>query len=116
MAQFYYVVSGAEAMALDKNQIKLVARLTALEILVQHLLVMVTSAKHDPVAELRACRDHVLRKHSQARIKDFEIAASDLVAQEMTEALDTLLSEAITQARESRPPQSPDFSPVSRRK
>jgi hypothetical protein len=102
-------------MALDKSQIKLVARLTALEILVQHLLVMVASAKRDPVAELRTCRDRVLRKHSQAKIKGFEPAASDLVAQELTEALDALLSEAITQAQESRPPQSPDFSPRSRR-
>lgn len=103
-------------MTLDKDQIKLVARLTALEILVENLLVIVMSAKHDPVAELQACRERMLRKHSQAKMKGFEITAPDLGAQEMTEALDELLSEAIAQAREGRPPQSPDFSPVSRRK
>jgi hypothetical protein len=97
-------------MALDKDRTKLVARLAAVEILIQHLLVMLASAKHDPVAELRACRDRVLRKHSQVKIRGFEVARSDIVAQEMTEALDAL------QARESQPPQSPDFSPVSRRK
>jgi hypothetical protein len=102
-------------MTSDKGQIKLVARLAALEILVQHLLVMVASAKNDPVAELRACRDRVQRKHSQAKIKGFAPAWPDLVAQELTEALDALLSEAITEARESRPPQSPDFKPGSRR-
>jgi hypothetical protein len=102
-------------MALDEGQIKLVARLMAVEILVQHLLVMVASAKHDPVAELRAYRHRILCKHSQAKIRGLEPAASDLVAQGLTEALDALLSEAITEAQESRPPQSPDFLPRSHR-
>jgi hypothetical protein len=62
-------LQGAALMTSDKSQIKLFARLAALEILVQHLLVMVASSKNDPVAELRACRNHVLRKHSQATIK-----------------------------------------------
>jgi hypothetical protein len=100
-------------MTLDKGQAKLVARLAAVEILIQHLLVMLASAKQNPVAELRACRDRMLRKHSQARIKDFAVAAPDLVAQEMTEALDALSSEAITQAQKSRPPHAPDFLPGS---
>lgn len=103
-------------MALDKSQITLVARLTAVEILVQHLLVMVMSKKHDPVAELRACRDRVLREHPQATIKGIQPAMSDLVAQELTQALDALLSEAIIRAQESRAPQSPDFSSRSRRR
>jgi hypothetical protein len=99
-------------MTSDRSQIKLLARLAALEILVQHLLVMVASAEKDPVAELRARRDHLLRKHSQAPIKGVEPATSDVVA--LTEALDALLSEAIREAREGRPPQSPDFLPRSR--
>ena len=103
-------------MTSDKDLTKLVARLAALEILVQHLLVMAASAKHDPVAELRACRERMLRKHSQAKIRGVEAAAPDIAAQAITESLDALLSEAITQAREGQPPQSPDFSPVSRRK
>ena len=102
-------------MALDNTEIKLFARLTALEIVIQHLLVIVASEKDDPVAELRACRDRLLRNHSQTKMKGFEPATSELVAQELAEALDALLSEAITQAREGRPPQSPDFSPRSRR-
>jgi hypothetical protein len=106
-------LQGTALMTSDTSQIRLFARLAALEILVQHLLVMVASGKNDPVAQLRACRNHVLRKHSQGTIKGVEPRTSDLVP--LTEALDALLSEAITEARESRPPQSPDFSPRARR-
>lgn len=102
-------------MTSDNIEIKLLARLRALEIVIQDLLVVAASRKDDPVAELKACRNRLLRAQSHAPLKGVEPAMSELVAQDLTEALDALLSEAIAQSRESRPPQSADFSPRSRR-
>jgi hypothetical protein len=86
-----------------QGEIKLLARLTAAETLIQHLLFMVASTKPDPVAELKAYRERLLAEYSKVTMRGFDPASSDLLAQELTEALDNLLSVAIARAQGSPP-------------
>lgn len=90
-------------MAIRPKEAKLVARITALEILVQHLLVMVACAKADPIAQLAAYRERVLAEHSEGTISGTDAATSDLLTQELTEALDAVLSQALARAQGNRP-------------
>ena len=91
-------------MALDPRTVQLHARITALEILVQHLFVIVASVKPDAVSALRAYRLRVLEEYSEATMKDRDPATSDLLAQELVQALDHLLSQTLDRMQESRPP------------
>lgn len=94
-----------------QGEIKLLARLTAAETLIQHLLFMVASVKPDPVAELKAYRERVLAEYSEITMQGFDAASSDLLAQELTEALDNLLSVAIARAQGTQAPRQPDWNP-----
>jgi len=85
-----------------KGEIKLIARLTAAETMIQHILFMIASSKPDPVGELEAFRDRVLSEYSEVTLRGFDAASSDLLAQELHDALDELLSVAIARAQGSR--------------
>lgn len=75
----------------DQAGIKTLARLTALEFLVQELLYQACGSK----AELQNFRTRVLAQMAKASFPQSDPAMSDLMAQEMTEALDALLQDAI---------------------
>lgn len=96
---------------LSKGELKVLARLTALETLVEHLLFMIASSKSDPIAELRAYRERVLADSSQSTLAGVDPAMSDLLMQELTEALDAVLSRTISRAQESQRPRRSDRAP-----
>ena len=90
-----------------EGQIKLLARLTAAETIIQHMLWMIVSTKRDPIGELEAYRDRVLDNATTATIRGVDPAMSDLLAQELKDSLDNLLSDTIRRAKETpRTPQS----------
>ena len=84
------------------ESVKLLARVTAIEILAQHLLFMIVSSQPDPLAELEGYRSRVLSEYNEATIKNVDAATSDAWAQELVDALDALLSPLISRVRENR--------------
>lgn len=85
-----------------KAEIKLFARLTAAEVLIQHLLWMVASSGPRPIQTLQGYRHRVLEEASESTFPNADPATSDLWAQEYREALDALLSKAVARAQGSR--------------
>ena len=86
-----------------KSEIIIITRLTALEILVQHILFMIASATDDPVAELEKYKKRVLAEYSEATISEVDAATSDLLAQHLSEELERILAKVVARAQESLP-------------
>jgi hypothetical protein len=103
-------------MPTSSGQIKLLARLTAAEVLIEHLLFMVASSKPDAAAELEAYRLRVLAEHAEATIRGFDPVTSDLLAGELSEALDALLRKTVDRARASQQPPQSGHAPAKPRK
>lgn len=78
-----------------EEKIKLYARITAIEYLVTQLLYMVASAKGDPVTEIKAYAARVKEELSESTATGFDPAMSDLLMQELSEAVDRLLASLI---------------------
>jgi hypothetical protein len=89
---------------MDRSQeIKLLVRVAACEQLIQHLLFMVAKSGGDPVETLKDYRARVLDEYREATIKGADAATSDLLAQELYDALDTILSRVIARAQGGPP-------------
>jgi hypothetical protein len=97
----------------EVGQIKLLARITALEILVEHLLFVAFDRNHE---ELRAYRERVLSEYAESTLKGFDPAYSDALMQELSEALDRLLSHLIERAEAGQQPPPPSSAPGSQPK
>ena len=82
--------------------IKLTARVTAVEILVQHLLLMIVSNKPDPIRALEEYRSRVLCEYEEATVKEVDAFTSDVLTQELKDALDEVLSNLVSRVREGR--------------
>jgi hypothetical protein len=67
-------------MPATEGEIKLVARITALEILVQHLICLACNRDLDEVEDYR---ERVMEDASVTSVKGFDPAASDLLAAEL---------------------------------
>ena len=91
-------------MPATEGEVKLVARVTALEILVRHLLQISASAAPDPATELDGYRERVLASYRAGTVKGFAPVVSDLLTQELTDALDALLSKAVSEMRDDQSP------------
>lgn len=97
----------------SEGEIKVLARITALEVLVQHLLFVAFDRNAD---ELRAYRERVLSEYTESTLKGVDAVYSDLLMQELHDALDRLLSHLIERAEGNRPPPQSDPDPGSHRK
>jgi hypothetical protein len=71
-------------MPASEAQIKLIARITALEVLMQHVICLACDRDLD---EVRAYRERVLEDASETSIQGFSPAASDHLSAELEEAL-----------------------------
>lgn len=78
-----------------KGEIKVLARLTACEQLIQHLLLMVANSTGNPLAALSKYRKRVLEDARSATIKGADAATSDHLAAELEQCLDDILSDLI---------------------
>ena len=80
---------------MDKKELNLASRLTALEWLVSHLLFMVASSKGEPLKELRAYRERVRIELTESTVPEADAAVSDLLSQELQEAVDKVIGSLI---------------------
>ncbi len=76
---------------MDKAQLKLLARVVALEYVVGQILYMIASEKADPLGELRGYASRLKAELSEATIPTVDPAMSDVLTQELSEAVDALL-------------------------
>lgn len=83
-----------------KGELTILARLTACETLIQHILLMIAASKDDPVATLEDYRARVMDEYETVTFKGFDAATSDLLAQHLREALDDILTTLVSRARE----------------
>jgi hypothetical protein len=79
-------------MPATEGEIKLVARITALEILVQHLICLACNRDLDEVEDYR---ERVMEDASVTSVKGIDPAASDLLAAELQAALDRIFAALI---------------------
>src|SRR5260370_42672195 len=94
-------------MPATEGKIKLVARITALEILVQHLICLACNRDLDEVEDYR---ERVMEDASVTSVKGFDPAASDLLAAE----LQARWVKKLMQERESFPSGVPSSGGVPR--
>lgn len=78
-----------------QGEIKVLARLTACEQLIQHLLLMAANNSGDPVGTLMGYRKRVLEAAKSSTITGVDAAMSDHLAAELEQCLDDLLSDLI---------------------
>ena len=76
---------------MDEAQLKLLARVVALEWVVGQILYMTVSANPDPLGDLRGYASRLKTELSEATIPTVDPAMSDVLMQELTEAVDALL-------------------------
>lgn len=81
-----------------KGEIKVLARLTACEQIIQHLLLMAANNSDDPIRELKAYRKRVLEAAKDATVSGVDPAMSDHLSAELEQCLDDLLSDLIQKA------------------
>lgn len=93
---------------LKEGQIKVLARLTAVERLMTHVLWILHRDEDDPLQALRDYRVRLSLELRSATIQGFDAAMSDLLAQELEEAADRLVGSLIERLeRESDLPPGP---------
>jgi hypothetical protein len=88
-------------MAATEGEIKLLARVTALEIVARRVLGLVAAATPDPIETLESWREIFREELSTSVVRGRDAAMSDLLVQELSERIDALLSSAITEVRRS---------------
>ena len=76
---------------MDEAQLKLLARVVALEYVVGQILYMIASDTPDPLGELRRYTSRLKAELSEATIPAVDPAMSDVLMQELSEAVDALL-------------------------
>ena len=76
---------------MDEKQLKLLVRVVALEYVVGQILYMIASDKPDPHGELRGYTSRLKAELSEATIPTVDPAMSDVLTQELSEAVDALL-------------------------
>jgi hypothetical protein len=84
-------------MPATEGEIKLVARITALEILVQQLICLACNRDLDEVEDYR---ERVMEDASVTSVKGFDPAASDLLAAELRDALDRIFAALIRKMKQ----------------
>jgi len=84
-------------MPATEGEIKLVARITALEILVQQLICLACNRDLDEVEDYR---ERVMEDASVTSVKGFDPAASDLPAAELQAALHRIFAALIRKTRQ----------------
>jgi hypothetical protein len=79
----------------QQQELKLTARVVALEHLVQQMLYMIAAGQPDPLHLLKDFRERYLRELGESFVRGASAEMSDLLMQEMTEAADNVLSALI---------------------
>lgn len=79
-------------MSASEGQIKLLARITALEYLMQHVLLMAASSSENPRQEIEGYRQRVSDDLKTSTVSGVSPEMSDLLAQELDEAVDSIFS------------------------
>ena len=80
---------------MDKKDMTVVVRIVALEWLVSHLLFMVSKASGDPLKVLQEYRARVRLELTESTIPSADPVVSDLLIQELQEAVDRVIGSLI---------------------